>query len=684
MTAVVRTIQDRCRRCYTCVRNCPAKAIKVEDGQAKVIEERCIGCGNCYRVCAQGAKEIRSSVEETWDLLRGPDPVLACLAPSFPAAFAPCTPGQVASAVRALGFSEVLEVAFGAELVAREYARLARERADQLIITTPCPALVSYVEKYAPSLVPNLAPIVSPIVALGRVIKQRYRPDAKVVFIGPCVAKKAEILDPDVAGAVDVAMTFNGLRQMWAAKGIDLEAMPESAFDGPQPCTGRVFPVSGGLLKTAMLGGDILENEILVTEGRDNVLEVLRALQSDQESLDVRFLDILFCEGCIAGPVMGNEQSAFARKEIVTRYVRSQAVPEAAARLEAALKEYEGVDLHRQFTGAAIVLPRPTEEQIVAILRQTNKLRREDELNCGACGYASCREKAAAVFQGLAEAQMCLPYLIDQLETNVAKLTQFQMELQEAQDQLIQTEKLASVGQLAAGVAHEINNPLGTVLLYADLMLKDFAPQDARRADLQLILSEAKRCKGIVQALLNFARQNKVLAQMTDINAVCEEALNEVEPLALFEHVELVREFQPDLPHVPADPAQLRQALLNLLYNAAEAMNGKGRIVLATLNCAPASDEVEISIADTGCGISEENLSKIFTPFFTTKPIGKGTGLGLAITYGIVKMHRGSIAVKSQVGLGTTFTLRLPQHSAPAMAGVAVRDATPRAAEEIR
>ncbi len=255
---------------------------------------------------------------------------------------------------------------------------------------------------------------------------------------------------------------------------------------------------------------------------------------------------------------------------------------------------------------------------------------------------------------------MCLPYLIDQLEENVAKLKLFQRELQETQDQLIQSEKLASMGQLAAGVAHEINNPLGTVLLYADLLLRDLPEGDGRRPDLRLILDEARRCKGIVQALLNFARQNKVLAQVTDANRLCQETIEEVERLPLFERVRIAADLDPALPEVHADPAQLRQVLLNLLSNAAEAMPEGGTITIASRSVSAGGDAIEISIADTGCGIPEENLPRLFTPFFTTKPIGKGTGLGLAIAYGIVKMHRGSIDVQSKVGVGTTFVIRLP------------------------
>ncbi|MDI7277443.1 MAG: ATP-binding protein, partial [Anaerolineae bacterium] len=365
----------------------------------------------------------------------------------------------------------------------------------------------------------------------------------------------------------------------------------------------------------------------------------------------------------------GEAHSLFARKERVANYVRSTCTPEARAAFAAALEKYGSVDLSRTFSDRSIALPVPSEEEIAEILRQTNKLTKEDELNCGACGYDTCRDKAVAVYQGLAEAQMCLPYLIDQLEENVAKLKLFQRELQETQDQLIQSEKLASMGQLAAGVAHEINNPLGSVLLYADLLYRELPQGDPRGQDLRLILDEAKRCKTIVQALLNFARQNKVLAQATDLNRVCRETVEEVERLPLFEKVQIVADLDPDLPVIRADAAQLRQMLVNLLNNAAEAMPQGGTITITARAHAAGGEAVEISIADTGCGIPEENLPKLFTPFFTTKPIGKGTGLGLAISYGIVKMHRGSIDVQSKVGVGTTFVIRLPTSLPPAQAG---------------
>lgn len=231
--------------------------------------------------------------------------------------------------------------------------------------------------------------------------------------------------------------------------------------------------------------------------------------------------------------------------------------------------------------------------------------------------------------------------------------------LKETQEQLVQKEKLASVGQLAAGVAHEINNPLGSVLLYADILHKETPPENVQqRADLEMIINEATRCKAIVNDLLNFSRQNEVLAQETDLNALLRELAEEVSRLELYQKVKVVQDLDPNLPVIQADPLQLRQVFLNLMNNAAEAMPDGGTLTLRTRRD-PANGQVIAEVQDTGVGIPPENMKKIFTPFFTTKPIGKGTGLGLAIIYGIVKMHRGQISVQSEVGKGTTFTITL-------------------------
>lgn len=230
--------------------------------------------------------------------------------------------------------------------------------------------------------------------------------------------------------------------------------------------------------------------------------------------------------------------------------------------------------------------------------------------------------------------------------------------LQKTQQELLHKEKLASMGQLAAGVAHEINNPLGTIMLFADVMYNEADRDDPRRKDLEMIINETTRCKNIVGSLLNFARQQKVMVQDTDVDAILDQAIVEVEHQPSFDGIEINREFSADLPVIQADPEQLIQIFVNLLNNAAEAISGEGTITIATQ---PIGHQwVEINISDTGIGIPEEYLDKLFTPFFTTKPPGKGTGLGLSIVYGIVKMHRGQIITQSEVGKGSTFTIILP------------------------
>ena len=655
---VVSTIKEKCRRCYTCVRKCPAKAIKVEDGQAKVVAERCIACGSCIKVCRQEAKAIRDSIAGVKNLFWDSQNIIACLAPSFPAAFPQAKPGQIITAVRNLGFTEVMEVAFGADLVGKAHARLAKRNGSKLYISSPCPALILYIKKYFPSLVGNLAPIVSPMAAMGRVIKRSLRPGAKVVFIGPCIAKKEEIEDPEVAGDVDAVLTFVELDRMFQEAGLILEKLPESDIDGPHPRLGRIFPVPGGLLRSAAMKEDVCQNRILVTEGKEACTQILNEIL--EGSVAAKFMDLLFCEGCINGPGFPNDLSFFSRKELVANYVQSRLKAEREDHHKADMRKYSRVSLQRTFSPDDRRLTTPSPDIIREILRRTNKVQPEDELNCGACGYASCQEKASAVYWGLAENEMCLPFLIDQLEENLDRLAQSHKELGETQQQLIQSEKMASVGQLAAGVAHEINNPLGTILLYSHMILEKLEGKDTRKEELETIAKEATRCRDIVRGLLDFARQRKLQVENVDVNRILEEVLSLVAAQPSFRKVEIVKTLDPSLPATGGDPVQLKEVFLNILSNAGEAMPEGGRVTVSSRFPEGGGNQIEVMIRDSGQGIPQENLDKIFMPFFTTKKIGQGTGLGLAIVYGIVKMHRGAIEVKSKVGEGTTFWVKLP------------------------
>jgi len=657
-TSLVKTIRERCRVCYTCVRECPAKAIQIKDGQADVIPERCIGCGNCVRVCSQNAKQILRLIDPVADLLTCDEPVAAVVAPSFPGAFEDVQWGRLVSGLRQLGFACVNEVAFGADLVARAYRDLLEGSGDKRAIATTCPAIVAFVERYHPDLVRSLAPIVSPMVATARVLRRMHGDDLRVVFIGPCVAKKGEAMTSCLPGDVDAALTFAELRDMFEAKGVDPKTLAPTDFDPPHAGMGRVFAISRGLLQAAKLEEDLMEQEVVVADGRNSFVEALKNFESGD--LKVKLLEILACHGCIMGPGMGCETPLFTRRSQVGRFAREMVEKRDENVWREHMDQMSDLDLSRGYKARDQRIPVPFREEIDLILKRIGKHTIEDELNCGACGYESCREHATAIFKGLAESEMCLPNTIEQLRTTVQELAVSNDQLVSTQEALMHSEKLASMGQLAAGIAHEVNNPLGVVLMYAHLLLDEADKHAELQDDLGMIVEQADRCKKIVAGLLNFSRQNKVARQSVNAADLVGKA---VKALAMGDEIDVTVDVVTDDPVAEIDPDQISQVLTNLISNAAAAMPHGGRL---TVTVDADQWSLTLKVTDTGVGIPAENIKKIFEPFFTTKQIGKGTGLGLAVTYGIIKMHSGDIQVVSNADpnegpTGTTFTIKLPK-----------------------
>ncbi|HQG47328.1 MAG TPA: [Fe-Fe] hydrogenase large subunit C-terminal domain-containing protein, partial [bacterium] len=483
--SVVWTVEERCKRCYSCIRECPAKAIMVVKGQAKVIEERCLGCGHCVRVCSQGAKAVRSGVERVLAFLGDGDAVAAMVAPSFPAGL-PGLPGEVLTgALRQSGFERVVEVAFGADLINREYYRLVNSKKTAEgkeialpLITSSCPAIYELIQRYVPELVLNLAPVVSPMIAMGRVVKRCYGQGIRTVFIGPCTAKKVEMCDPEVADAVDEVLTFAELKELWRRLGVEPAQAEAAPFDPPYAYLGRLYPVSGGLLRSAGLPFDLMNNEVVVTEGKQRVLNLLDSLKNQE--VKASLVDILFCEGCISGPFTDTSINFFTRKQKIVSYTDSLRMETNYAEWKKAILQFQDVVIRRTFKPGDIKVAEPSEDEIRLILKEIKKATSSDELNCGACGYPSCRDYARAVYQGLAEEEMCLPFVIEELQHTQKELQESLHDLAEAQEQLIQHEKLASIGQLAAGVAHEVNNPLGSIMLYAHLLMQQLKEDEAK------------------------------------------------------------------------------------------------------------------------------------------------------------------------------------------------------------
>jgi iron only hydrogenase large subunit-like protein len=652
MYGTVETIPYLCKRCYSCVRECPAIAIKVENGQAVVMTERCIACGHCVTVCSQDAKKINSEVNFVIDEILPAGNVFAIVAPSFPASF-PGSYNKIPSALREAGFSKVCETAFGADLISPEYLKEIEKEGKQTIISSACPAVYNYIEMYFEKLVPKLAKIVSPMTAMGRYLKENYGNDIKVVFIGPCIAKKTEAKDRQVKGIIDAVLTFSELKEIFARKNINLKELNDSNFDPPTAMMGKSFPLAGGLIKTADIPGDILEKEIIVVEGKEKVEEILNEIEHN--NINAKFIDILFCEGCIKGPAIDSDLNYYSRREKVINYIHDKMKSTDKQVWKSSIYNSRNIDLTREFEYKHLRLPNPDEDIIKEILAQTNKFTKQDELNCRACGYKTCREYAIAIAKGLAENDMCLPYMIDKLEKAYT-------ELQETQEQLQSAEKLASIGQLAAGVAHEINNPLGTILLYTSLLKKELDkkldnPQTLE--DLDLIAEETNRCKNIVSNLLNFARQGKLKITEFDLLDLINGILKTVRLKPEFRGIAVSTECSADNTIIAGDSDQLKQVFLNIITNACEAMEDSD-IKKMEIKISKNERHFNVEISDTGSGIPKENMGKLFTPFFTTKKMGKGTGLGLAIVYGIIKMHKGDVRAVSEPGRGTSFNIKIP------------------------
>lgn len=647
------TLKDRCRVCYTCVRECPAKAIKIINGQAEVLIKRCIGCGNCTRVCSQGAKVYARSGMQVFEMLESPGRVVAIVAPSFPAEFSEINDyRQFVGMMRKLGFDSVFEVGFGADLVALEYQKILSEEGDNRYISSDCPAIVNYIRQYHPELVPSLSKIVSPMVAMSRVVRNKLGNDIKIVFAGPCVAKKEE------SDEVDEVITFSELRAMFKEKNIDKNNITSSEFDPPEAGKGAVFPISRGLLQAVDIKDNAFEGNIIVAEGRANFQEAIKEFEAGL--ISGQHLELLCCEGCIMGPGMSEGGKHYARRSLVSNYVREKIKNYNRKDWEKNIAYFGSVDLKCNFEPDDQRLPTPSVEEIRKELEKMGKYDARDFLNCGACGYETCEEHAIAIIEGLAEIEMCLPMTIDQLHNSINDLAVTNEKLVTVQQALKQSEKMASMGQLSAGIAHELNNPLGVVIMYSNLLLDELPKNAEAFSDLKLIVDQANRCKKIVGGLLNFARKNQVNPAEVSLERLTKQA---IDAIIIPENVQV----EVDLANMSQrtaelDADQIIQALTNLFKNAVEAMPEGGKLKVEIKH---EGKNVHFHVSDTGIGIKDEDKDKIFEPFYTTKGIGKGTGLGLATTYGIVKMHNGQISLISNADpekgdTGTKFIVTLP------------------------
>ncbi len=399
MPSCIALKKSNCKNCHKCIRHCPVKAIRFSGNQAHIIEDECILCGQCFVVCPQEAKQIVDETEKVKVYIQSGLPVYVSLAPSFIANYDGVGINAMREALTALGFAGVEETALGATIVKREYERMLDEDSRDVVISSCCHTINLLIQKKFPTMLKYLADVVSPMHAHCRDLKKRY-PGAKTVFVGPCVAKKDEA--KLTGGMVDAVLTFEELTNWLKAEGI--EPKPDMDFDAESRA--RFFPTTGGILKTMRQPQN--GYTYMALDGVENCMAALRDIESGK--IHHCFIEMSACVGsCIGGPVMEKYHRSPIRDYM--------SVSNYAGERDFDLAQPESLELRKVMHPITVGTKMPTETEISAILRQMGKYRSSDELNCGSCGYETCREKAVAIFQGKAEISMCLPFLKDKAES---------------------------------------------------------------------------------------------------------------------------------------------------------------------------------------------------------------------------------------------------------------------------
>ena len=399
MAEFLKLKKSNCKNCYKCIRHCPVKSIKFSGNQAHIVGNECILCGQCFVVCPQNAKEIADETERAKVLINSGAPVIASVAPSFIANYDGVGFEELKSALKKLGFADAEETAVGATIVKREYERLLEDEHRDILISSCCHSVNLLIQKYYPMCLPYLADVLSPMQAHCKDIKRR-NPDARTVFIGPCVAKKDEA--DHYAGITDAVLTFEELTNWFAEAGVTLE----HKLDKNDRSLARFFPTTGGILKT-MQANMRSDYTYLAIDGVENCKAALHDIAEGK--IHNCFIEMSACAGsCIGGPVMEKYHRMPVRDYM--------AVSGYAGKEDFDVAQPDFITLRKNMEFIERKAPQPSEKEISDALKKMGKLKPEDELNCGSCGYNTCREKAIAIIEGKAEVSMCLPFLKERAE----------------------------------------------------------------------------------------------------------------------------------------------------------------------------------------------------------------------------------------------------------------------------
>ncbi len=469
---------ERCRNSYSCIRVCPVKAIEVRSDREHpfINPARCIGCGLCYISCTPGAVSFRDSIDDVKRLLDSDIKCAALIAPSISSEFEDITDyRKFVGMIRELGFDYVYEDSFGVDLVAHQYAELFSQSRGKYHITANCPAIVKMIEKHYPSLVPNLAPIISPMVATARVVRQIHNNNIATVFIGPCIDAKDEALLYDDGETVNSVLTFIELREMFNRAGIQERKVQMSEFDPPFGNWGALYPLPAGILKAAGIRRDIATSQIITASGKEDVVKALNDFDKHIDTIKHHF-NLFFCNGCMMGPGMVSHKNYYKMRALVRNYALKRVSTLDKKRWEQDIEKWSSIDFSRQFTPDDQNIPDPPEEAVREVLKIIDKEDNNEEVNCGVCGYLSCRDFAVTVAKGLAVPEMCQTFNIRNKQQYIETLRHTNKKLAETKKALKESEELAlkekELAQNASEMMNSMLEKLPSGVIIADNNLK--------------------------------------------------------------------------------------------------------------------------------------------------------------------------------------------------------------------
>jgi Na+-translocating ferredoxin:NAD+ oxidoreductase RNF subunit RnfB len=454
---------ERCRNSYSCVRVCPVNAIEVKPHKAHpfILPDRCIGCGLCFVSCTPKAITFRDSMKEVKQLLSSGRKTVALIEPSIASEFDDITDyRKFVAMIRSLGFDHVHEVSFGVDLIASAYSNLFSRAEGKYYITANCPTMVKMIEKYYPELVPNLAPIVSPMIATAMVVKELYGHEAATVQIGPCLDAKDEALIYDSGRLVDGVLTFIELRKLFDEMKIQERLVKMSEFDPPYGNWGALYPLPAGIIQAGGIKRDMVSSSVITASGKEDILEAVNDFDKYIDTIKHHF-NLFFCHGCLLGPAMEHHNEKFRRRALVRKYAEKRVGNLDKELWHTDMERWSQLDFTRTFRPNDQRIPEPPEEAIVEVLKIVGKDNPDEEINCGACGYMSCRDFASTVAKGLAIPEMCHTFNLRNKQEYIETLRQTNRKLAETKKALKESEELARrEKEIAQNTSDMMNNML--------------------------------------------------------------------------------------------------------------------------------------------------------------------------------------------------------------------------------